>query len=63
MNPGGAPASGLTLPTADDVAAGAASVAAAMAGQRGKGNILCIVSGGSIDAPKHGAILNGQSPR
>ena len=43
-------------------AAGAASVAAAMAGQAGKGNIICIISGGNIDAPKLGAILNGQSP-
>ena len=43
-------------------AAGAASVAAAMAGLAGKGNIVCIVSGGNIDAPKLGAILNGQSP-
>jgi threonine dehydratase len=43
-------------------AAGAASVAAALAGQCGKGNIVCIVSGGNIDASKLGAILNGQSP-
>jgi threonine dehydratase len=43
-------------------AAGAASVAAAMAGRCGTGNIVCIVSGGNIDAPKLGAILNGQSP-
>lgn len=43
-------------------AAGAASVAAAMAGQAGNGNIVCIVSGGNIDAVKLGAILNGQSP-
>ncbi len=43
-------------------AAGAASVAAALAGHAGKGNIICIVSGGNIDAPKLGAILNGQSP-
>jgi len=43
-------------------AAGAASVAAAIAGHAGKGNIICIVSGGNIDAPKLGAILNGQSP-
>src|ERR1700679_2270890 len=43
-------------------AAGAASVAVAMAGQAGKGNIICIVSGGNIDPPKLGAILNGQSP-
>jgi threonine dehydratase len=43
-------------------AAGAASVAAAMAGHAGKGNVVCIVSGGNIDASKLGAILNGQSP-
>jgi threonine dehydratase len=43
-------------------AAGAASVAVAIAGHAGKGNIICIVSGGNIDAPKLGAILNGQSP-
>jgi threonine dehydratase len=43
-------------------AAGAASVAVAMAGLAGKGNIICIVSGGNIDAPKLGAIINGQSP-
>jgi threonine dehydratase len=43
-------------------AAGAAAVAAALAGRCGKGNIICIVSGGNIDASKLGAILNGQSP-
>jgi threonine dehydratase len=43
-------------------AAGAASLAAAMAGQAGKGNIVCIISGGNMDAAKLGAILNGQSP-
>jgi threonine dehydratase len=43
-------------------AAGAASVAVALAGHAGKGNIVCIVSGGNIDAAKLGAILNGQSP-
>jgi threonine dehydratase len=43
-------------------AAGAASVAAAMAGHAGKGNIICIISGGNIDAHKLGAILNGQNP-
>jgi threonine dehydratase len=42
--------------------AGAASVAAALAGHAGQGNIVCIVSGGNIDASKLGAILNGQSP-
>ena len=43
-------------------AAGAAAIAVAMAGEAGKGNIVCIVSGGNIDAQKLGAILNGQSP-
>ncbi len=43
-------------------AAGAASVAAALAGQAGNGNIVCVVSGGNIDAAKLGAILNGRSP-
>jgi threonine dehydratase len=43
-------------------AAGAASVAVAMAGQAGEGNIVCIVSGGNIDPSKLGAILNGQNP-
>ena len=40
-------------------AAGAASVAAATSGQAGTGNIVCIISGGNIDAAKFGAILNG----
>jgi threonine dehydratase len=43
-------------------AAGAASTAAAMSGQAGTGNIVCIVSGGNIDTAKLGAILNGQNP-
>jgi threonine dehydratase len=43
-------------------AAGAAATAIAMAGGAGKGNIVCIVSGGNIDASKLGAILNGQMP-
>jgi threonine dehydratase len=43
-------------------AAGAASLAAAMTGQAGKGNIVCIISGGNIDPDKLAAILNGQSP-
>jgi len=42
--------------------AGAASVAAALSGQAGKGNIVCIVSGGNIDAAKLAAILSGQDP-
>jgi threonine dehydratase len=43
-------------------AAGAAALAAATAGLAGRGNIVCIISGGNIDAAKLGAILNGQSP-
>jgi threonine dehydratase len=43
-------------------AAGAASVAVAMASLAGRGNIVCIVSGGNIDAVKLGAILNGEEP-
>jgi threonine dehydratase len=42
-------------------AAGAASLAAAIAGLAGKGNIVCIISGGNMDAAKLGAILDGQS--
>ena len=43
-------------------AAGAVSVAAALGAERLQGNIVCIVSGGNIDAGKLGAILAGQSP-
>jgi len=43
-------------------AAGAASVAAALTGRAGAGDIVCIVSGGNIDASKFSAILNGESP-
>jgi threonine dehydratase len=43
-------------------AAGAASLAAALSGQAGKGNIVCIISGGNMDAAKLGAILDGRSP-
>ena len=43
-------------------AAGAAPVAAAIASLAGRGNIVCIVSGGNIDPMKLGAILNGQDP-
>ena len=42
--------------------AGAAAVAAALSGRAGKGDIVCIVSGGNIDASKLGPILNGQLP-
>ena len=43
--------------------AGAASVAAALSGRAGKGNIVCIVSGGNIDASKLASILNGDVPK
>ena len=41
--------------------AGAASVAAALSGRAGKGNIVCIISGGNIDASKLATILNGEN--
>jgi hypothetical protein len=63
------PPAALTLPTSEDVAAARVNI-------RGfavrtlllklsvdlPGVIICIVSGGNIDAPKLGAILNGESP-
>jgi threonine dehydratase len=42
--------------------AGAASVAAALDGKAGGGNVVCVVSGGNIDASKLAAILSGQLP-
>jgi threonine dehydratase len=42
--------------------AGAAAVAAALAGRAGRGDIVCIVSGGNIDAAKLAAILKGDTP-
>ncbi len=42
--------------------AGAASLAAALSGRAGKGNIVCIISGGNIDAGRLAAILTGQMP-
>jgi threonine dehydratase len=42
--------------------AGAASVAAALAGRAGEGDIVCIVSGGNIDASKLATILKGGTP-
>jgi threonine dehydratase len=42
--------------------AGASSVAAALAGKAGGGKIVCVVSGGNIDAAKLAAILTGQLP-
>ena len=42
--------------------AGASSVAAALSGQAGKGNIVCVVSGGNIDTSKLVTILEGNVP-
>jgi threonine dehydratase len=42
--------------------AGAAGVAAAMAGKAGKGKIVCIVSGGNIDSATLATILSGGVP-
>lgn len=42
--------------------AGAAPVAAALAGRAGAGRIVCIVSGGNIDADKLAMILAGTTP-
>ena len=42
--------------------AGALSVAAALSGRAGAGRIVCIVSGGNIDASRLTAILEGHTP-
>jgi threonine dehydratase len=42
--------------------AGALSVAAALSGRTGEGRIVCIVSGGNIDASRLAAILEGRTP-
>ncbi len=42
--------------------AGALAVAAAMSGRAGTGRIVCIVSGGNIDAERLAAILEGRVP-
>jgi len=42
--------------------AGASSVAAALAGKAGGGNVVCVVSGGNIDASKLRTILDGGVP-
>jgi len=42
--------------------AGAAALAAALSGRAGQGDIVCIISGGNIDASKLGPILNGEDP-
>jgi threonine dehydratase len=42
--------------------AGALSLAAALAGRGGAGRVVCIVSGGNIDADRLAAILAGGVP-
>jgi threonine dehydratase len=42
--------------------AGAASVAAALAGRAGTGRIVCVVSGGNLDASRLATILEGRIP-
>ncbi len=42
--------------------AGAAGVAAALAGKGGTGTVVCVVSGGNIDPAKLAAILRGEVP-
>jgi threonine dehydratase len=42
--------------------AGAAALAAALAGRAGGGKVVCVVSGGNIDATKLAAILMGATP-
>ncbi len=42
--------------------AGAASVAAAVAGKAGRGNVVCVVSGGNIDTATLATILQGRLP-
>jgi threonine dehydratase len=43
--------------------AGAASVAAALSGRAGGGKVVCVVSGGNIDAAVLATILRGETPR
>ncbi len=42
--------------------AGAASLAAALTGRAGNGRIVCVISGGNLDADRLGAILDGRTP-
>jgi threonine dehydratase len=42
--------------------AGALALAAALAGRAGTGRVVCIVSGGNIDAPALAEILTGRTP-
>jgi threonine dehydratase len=42
--------------------AGALSTAAALAGRAGTGKVVCVVSGGNIDAFRLVKILSGETP-
>ena len=42
--------------------AGGASLAAALSGKAGDGRVVCVISGGNIDAARLGAILDGRVP-
>jgi len=42
--------------------AGAAPVAAALSGRAGRGRVVCVVSGGNIDARVLARILGGEMP-
>ena len=42
--------------------AGALSLAAAMDGKGGSGNVVCVISGGNIDSSKLATILSGETP-
>ncbi len=42
--------------------AGALSLAAALAGRAGSGKVVCIVSGGNIDAERLRTVLAGETP-
>ena len=42
--------------------AGAASVAAALSGRAGDGKVVCVVSGGNLDADRLRTILDGRTP-
>ena len=41
---------------------GSLAVAAALAGRAGAGKVVCVVSGGNIDAARLAAVLSGQTP-
>jgi threonine dehydratase len=42
--------------------AGAASLAAALRSERATGNVVCVISGGNIDAGVYAQILGGAMP-